>query len=197
MEKQSVKEPKSVVFTEQKVFTFGNERFRMSKPLIECDYLTIREGTQPEERMCSFSMGGNSTTQQRGELFLRYAHRLFEKRDIILSDSRLYGVKLPLSTPYCAPTLGDYMVWWKNYRCSQVIDPAGKPQFIHSYWGGFSGVRGVAYLDSDGRNFFVDVESPYYVRASLSEVCKNSDKQYSLYDVLTLEQAIKVLFDED
>lgn len=198
MEKQNAKEPKTVLFTEQRTFTLGDERFKIEKPLNERRYLKLKDGTTPKLRVPDFSMGsGREESQRCGELFLKYAHRLFEKRDQILSDSRLYNVRLPFATSFCSPTLGDYMVWWKHYKCSQVLDPEGNPQFIYSFWGGFSGVQGVAYLDCEGRSFFADVDDAGLVRASLNEVCTFAKDKRDSRDVLTIEQAIRVLFDED
>lgn len=193
MKKQIVEDRKSVMFTEQKLFVLGDERYRIEKPLIEQGYLKLREGTTPTQ---SYSEVNDKKT--RCNLFLKYAHLLFEKRDIIISDSRLYNVELPITTLFCAPRLGDYMIWWKNYKCSQVIDPNGSPQFIYSIWGSMiSGPKGGVYVDCNGESFSADICHLSYALSSLGEVCKSRKFVCESRDVLTLEQTIELLFGEE
>ena len=192
---EQILQPKSVVFTEQRVFTLGDEKFKQSLPLIEGGYSKIGDGrgATPVDEWVSDGEEAEGVKRTMA-LFFKNAYRLFEKRDVILADSRLSKASLPFSRAYeGAPCLGDYLVWWKSYRCSQIEDEQGEHFLIYNYFFKSSNCH---YVDREGHTFSVSLESSAALPASFAEA-RGLLKSCSIYtgerDVCTLEQVIEVL----
>lgn len=187
---EQILQPKSVVFTEQRVFTLGDERFKQSLPLIDGGYSKIGQD-------CSVSTAedfGPENAKHEMELFFKNAYRLFEKRDVILADSRLSKAQLPFRRTFeGVPCLGDYLVWWKNYKCSQIENENGERYFIYNYFFKSSICH---YVDREGRTFRVTLDTSAVLPASFAEA-RNILKSCSIYtgerDVCTLAQVIEIL----
>ena len=192
---EQILQPKSVVFTEQRVFTLGDERFKQSLPIIESGYSRVGKNgsVTPVEDWVSEGEEANRVKDEM-ELFFKNAYRLFEMRDVILADSRLSKAQLPFSRAFeGAPCLGDYLVWWKSYRCSQIEDENGEHYFIYNYFFKSSNCH---YVDREGRTFRVTLDTSAALPASFAEA-RNQLKSCSIYtgerDVCTLAQVIEIL----
>lgn len=187
---EQILQPKSVVFTEQRVFTLGDERFKQSLPLIDRNYSRMCKDC----RVTNAEDFGSESSKQEMELFFKNAYRLFEKRDVILADSRLSKAQLPFRRTFeGVPCLGDYLVWWKNYKCSQIEDEKGERYFIYNYFFKSSNCH---YVDREGRTFSVALDASGALPASFAEA-RNILKSCSIYtgerDVCTLAQVIEIL----
>lgn len=192
---EQIMQPKSVVFTEQRVFTLGDEKFMQSLPIIESGYSKINSDSvaTPVKSWLSDEEIAEGL-QNDMDLFLQNAYRFYEKRDVILADSRLSKVQLPFAARYDGvPCLGDFLVWWKNYKCSQIEDADGNRHFIYNYFFKSSSCH---YVDRKGRAFCAGVESSYRVSASFREA-HEIFKAGCIYtgerDICTLEQVVKIL----
>ena len=192
-----IQQPKSIVFTEQRIFTLGDERFKQSLPLIESDYSKIMEGCEasPVSEILPESECGDTAQSTRAmEVFFKNAYRLFAKRDVILSDSRLSRAQLPFSRVFeGTATLGEYLVWWQNYRCSQIEEEQGEHYLIYNYFFKSSVCH---YVDREGRTFSADIGSSVALRASFAEA-RSLLKSCSIYtserEICTLEQVVEIL----
>ena len=192
---EQILQPKSVVFTEKRVFTLGDERFKQSLPIIESGYSKAGKdcSVAPVE---DWVPEGDNAERVKGEmeLFFKNAYRLFEKRDVILADSRLSKAQLPFSRAFeGAPTLGDYLVWWKSYRCSQFENENGEHYLIYNYFFKSSNCH---YVDREGRTFSVAIDASGALPASFAEA-RSQLKSCSIYtgerDICTLAQVIEIL----
>ncbi len=194
--KGEIQQSQSIVFTEQRVFTLGDERFRQALPVIESGYSKIKEGCRATfvDMKETDDYEGDDRALREKELFFKNAYRLFENRDVILADSRLSMAQLPFSRAFEGiPTLGEYLVWWQNYRCSQVENEQGERCFVYNYFFKSSNCHCV---DRQGRAFSAEIDASSDLRASFGEA-RSMLKSCSIYtserDVCSLEQVIEVL----
>ena len=202
MENNLKSEVQTVRFVSEREFTLFDRNFAVGMPFIELDYFRLKSGSEPvlvemEFRDCPGSHFEN--LQSNGELFLRYAHRLYEKRDIILTDSRLYNAAIPMG----GTTLGEYLIWWKNYKCSRVVDADGELQLIYAIrYGRFEKNPGCIYVDKQGRSFLASVTtSPWPAMRSLDEAkalaSGMKDFHHSTIQNYTVADVVKILFGDD
>ena len=139
----------------------------------------------------------------RRELLVRYAKRLLECSEKIFEDSRLFLTPVPIngSTP-----LGIVIDWWQNYKCSQVVDEAGKRHYIYGFEFGTQCKFGhrpsvvkpdrVKYVGDDGKSYTIECASSLLVLGnSLYEVC-NRYPHPPHKGVFDIEDAVELLLGE-
>lgn len=166
-------------------------------------------GAQPENRI-----------KGRIELFIRYAHRLLECSDKIFADRRIFNAKVPLQAGFAKrseygsyefqqgiPTLGTIIDWWLNYECAKVENEEGEKFYICGWDFGTMRKFGytpksiippeVCYIDHSGVAHTSPVKSVMHLATSIYEVYKRYPQEWDEYEVFTLEEVIKILFDED
>ena len=167
------------------------------------------EGVCPEKRI-----------KGRIELFIRYAHRLLECSDKIFADRRIFNAKVPLQAGFAKrseygtyefqqgiPTLGTIIDWWQNYECAKAENEKGEKFYICGWSFGSMCKFGyrpknivspeVYYIGHDGRAYISPVKSAMHLSDSIYEVYKRYPQEFDEYEVFTLEEVIKLLFDED
>lgn len=156
----------------------------------------------------------------RIELFASYAHRLLECSDRIFADRRIFNAKVPLKISFAErsewgtyefkcgiPTLGTIIDWWQNYECAKVENEQGDRFYICGWEYGSMNKFGyrhepsrppmVHYLAKCGLMQRSSTKSVMHLAASIYEVYKRYPQEWGEYDVFTLEEVIKILFDED
>lgn len=198
-----IKDERQIIrFVSEREFTLFDKHYAVRMPYIELDYFRVKNGSEPV--LMDMEFHGNpavhfENAQKNGELFLKYAHRLYEKRNVILSDSRLYNAAIPLGST----TLGEYLLWWKNYKCSRVVDADGELQLIYAIrCGRFEKNPGCIYIDKQGRSFLVNVTtSPWDAMRSLDEAkalaSGMKDFHYGTIQTYTIADVVTILFGAD
>ncbi|MBE6174748.1 MAG: hypothetical protein E7147_04290 [Rikenellaceae bacterium] len=160
----------------------------------------------------------NEKRRWRTELFVRYAYRLLRCSEQIFADERLFYTPLPLplsgwerqglayEVQHTELTLGHIIDWWQNYKCSQVVDEAGKRHYIYGFEFGTQCKFGhrpsvvkpdrVKYVGDDGKSYTIECASSLLVLGnSLYEVCKRypHPPHKGVFDI---EDAVELLLGE-
>lgn len=140
----------------------------------------------------------------RIKLFLQNAHRLIDRSDRIMEDSRMFLAPLPIRNGLAYtgtsrlrnPTLGVYIEWWRNHKSAWTEDDYGELQPIYYIAGSpLSGCNNCAYITPDGESRNVSIPQFSQVWSTFMEVNSHYAEAKQLYEAYSLEEVIAILFD--
>ena len=137
------------------------------------------------------------------DLFLKNAFFLYEHRDVILSDSRMFLTPLPFRNGLAytgtsglnKATLGVYLEWWDN--CERAIIKHEGEAFALTYHiagSPLSGSNRCSAVDRDGRSFTIQFESPFTpLWSSFMKINQRYTEAKQIYQAYTLEETLAKL----
>ena len=137
------------------------------------------------------------------DLFLEYAHRLIERSDDILADSRMFLAPIPIrnglaytgTSGFHNATLGIYIEWWCNNKCAWTMDKSGITRPIYYIAGSpLSGCNACAYVDSNGEGQSISVPHFSIVWRTFTQTNTHYTEAKQLYKAYTLAEVIEILF---
>lgn len=144
------------------------------------------------------------TENEKGnrELFLQNAFFLLSMKDRILSDSRLFLTKTPITngiaytgtSGFQHVTLGVYIEWWSNFSEVNFTDESGMQYLVCKVSGSpFSGSNTCIVATQNGKYTHAHLKSFLPVWTSLINVNTRYTEAKQIYQAYTLEEAINIL----
>ena len=137
------------------------------------------------------------------DLFLKYAFFLYEHRDVILSDSRMFLTPLPFENGLAytgtsglnKATLGVYLEWWETCERA-IIKFEGEIRALTYHIAGspLSGSNRCSAVDRNGRSFTIRFESPFTpLWSSFMRINQRYTEAKQIYQAYTLEETLAKL----
>jgi hypothetical protein len=193
-------------------FTKGVSVERVTPPTLLGYCKAVGKSERDERNELAQDFDSTEKAKWRTALFVRYAKRLLASSEKIFADERLFHTPLPLPlkvwarqglgyTPTEAKlTLGHIIVWWQDYRCSQVENDMGEHHYIYAFdiipgkFGLPSKPYRVRYIGDNGHSYCTEIDrSLFELGNSLFEICSQYRGCTSHFD---LEDAIEHLLGE-
>jgi FtsZ-binding cell division protein ZapB len=140
-------------------------------------------------------------------LFFKEAFFLYEHKEQILADSRMFLTPLPFENNLAYTgtsglrnaTLGVYLEWWEECERA-VIKKDGKVQALTYFIAGspLSGSNHCAAVDRKGKRRTIQFESPFSeLWSSFMRINQRYTEAKQLYQSYTLQQVLDILHQED
>ena len=138
-------------------------------------------------------------------LFIENAFFLYEHREQILSDSRMFLCPIAVehsiaytdSSGLREPTLGIYLEWWMNCKGVLRVGDNGARSLVYYLAGSpLSGANGCAAIREDGKSERVELSPFSEYWKSFMHINKRYDNAKSCYEAYTLQQVIDFLKEE-
>lgn len=141
------------------------------------------------------------------DLFFKEAFFLFENKDRILSDSRMFLTPLPFrnglaytgSSGLNNATLGIYMEWWDSCE-KAVIKYNGEVIALTYHIAGspLSGSNHCSAVTRKGQSVTVQFQNPFYdIWGSFMQINQRYAEAKQIYQAYSLEETIAILHDSD
>lgn len=150
--------------------------------------------------------------EESQELFLQNAVYLYERRDAILQDSRMFLARVPIQNGLAytgsdgfndpTPTLGVYIEWWQTCKHSRLVIKRWKwfsgrvwrkSLLYHIAGSPLSGRNHCSAVAEDGKTHIVSVSPFKDVWVSFMRINNRYKEPKRMYDYYTLEQTINIL----
>ena len=141
------------------------------------------------------------------ELFLKEAFFLYENRDRILSDSRMFLTPTPFrhglaytgTSGMGSATLGIYIEWWASCERSVRKDESGVYALTYHIAGSpLSGSNCCSAVDRTGRTYAVRFSGPFSeIWSSFMRINQRYAEAKHLYQAYTLEETLAKLREPD
>ena len=135
-------------------------------------------------------------------LFIENAFFLYEHRERIFSDSRMFlspvavesGLAYTGTSGFRNPTLGVYLEWWMNCKGALRRGDDGVRSLVYYLAGSpLSGMNGCAAIREDGKSERVELSPFSEYWKSFMHINKRYDKAKSCYQAYTLQQVLELL----
>lgn len=164
----------------------------------------VLEGFSPDDELAAKAAAKeHAKAQQR--LFIENAFFLYEHREQILSDSRMFlspvavesGLAYTGTSGFRNPTLGVYIEWWMNCKGALRVDDDGVRNLVYYLAGSpLSGANSCAAVREDGKSEKVVLKPFSEYWRSFMHINKRYDNAKSYYEAYSLQQVIDLLKEE-
>ena len=154
-----------------------------------------------DDELAADAAAKEAAVAQRG-LFIENAFFLYEHREQILSDSRMFlspvavesGLAYTGKSGFRNPTLGVYIEWWMNCKGALRRGDDGVRSLVY-YLAGcpLSGVNGCSAIREDGKSEKVKLKPFSEYWRSFMQINTRYDNAKSYYRAYTLQQVIEFL----
>lgn len=171
---------------------------------------TFEEVTHPDGKIIlldgtmldAYSRESEKRDNADEEFFLQNAVFLYENRDKIMRDSRMFLALVPIKCGLAytntsrleRPTLGVYVEWWLTCGKSVILDKKGRMHLIYHIAGSpLSGGNHCSAVNEEGRTNIVSVYPFRDVWTSFMRINNRYNVPKQRYDYYTLAETINIL----
>ena len=186
-----LQELKSEVDNELKIDTTG-------------EYLSLKK--RPKTRFADdVDETEKAQTEALLKLFFDNAFVLFDNRERILSDSRMFLSPLPIksglaytgTSGFNNPTLGIYLEFWLNCPDASIMENNGEKWFLwHIAGSALSGANSCGFVNEQGNRKCEHVSSFGCLCHTFIEINTRYDEAKSRYETYSLHQVLSILQNE-
>ena len=164
----------------------------------------VLEGFSPDDELAAKAAAKEHAKAQQS-LFIENAFFLYEHREQILSDSRMFlspvavesGLAYTGKSGFRNPTLGVYIEWWMNCKGALRRGDDGVRSLVYYLAGSpLSGANGCAAVREDGKSEKVVLKPFCEYWRSFMQINKRYDNAKSYYEAYSLQQVIDLLKEE-
>jgi hypothetical protein len=154
-----------------------------------------------DDELAADAAAKEAAMAQRG-LFIENAFFLYEHREQILSDSRMFlspvtvesGLAYTGKSGFRNPTLGVYIEWWMNCKGALRRGDDGVRSLVYYLAGSpLSGMNGCSAIREDGVSERVELNPFSEYWRSFMHINKRYDDAKSCYEAYTLQQVVDLL----
>ena len=159
-------------------------------------YLSVKERSCEEKRL-------SKGPEPWMELFLREAFFLYENRDRILSDSRMFLTPTPFqnnlaysgTSGLSAATLGVYIEWWEACEKARIMKDGELQALTYIFAGSpLTGTNGCSAVDRNGNTERISFPSPFSdIWKPFMMINTRYTEAKQLYQAYSLEETVSIL----
>ena len=135
------------------------------------------------------------------KLFEENAFFLFENRERILSDSRMFLCPISLKNNFIGMknrTLGVYIEWWMKFEQTRAIGNDGVQRLVCWLAGSpCTGTNGCTAVRTDGKLETVDLHPFHEHWSTFVKINQRYDDAKSRYQAYTFQQVLEILKEEN
>jgi hypothetical protein len=158
------------------------------------EFLKMRKGADEKK--------GWPTNEPWKDLFLKEAFFLYEQKDKILSDTRMFFTPLPFSNNLAYTgtsglsdaTLGIYLEWWDD--CEQAVIKNDEEVYALTFFiagSPLSGSNRCSAVNRNGKEFTIQFSSFLPIWTSFMRINQRYDEAKQIYQAYTLEETVSKL----
>ena len=163
-------------------------------------YLSVKERN---ESRANQEKEGKKRMEPWMELFLREAFFLYENRDRILSDSRMFLTPTPFQNnlAYSGPsglsaaTLGVYIEWWEACEKARIMKDGELHALTYIFAGSpLTGTNGCSAVDRNGNTERISFPSPFSdIWKPFMMINTRYTEAKQIYQAYSLEETVSIL----
>ena len=135
------------------------------------------------------------------KMFENNAFLLFENRERILSDSRMFLCPVPLKNNFMGMknrTIGVYIEWWMKFEQTRALSNDGVQRLVCWLAGSpCTGTNGCTAIRADGKLETVELHPFHEHWSTFVKINQRYDDAKSRYQAYTFQQVLEILKEEN